>query len=202
MLGLLELSAPPASLLLKYIISGIFILLGGTWIVCPTPRPELLILFLGFWFCWGYFNCLPHLPGLFLKPSGIWNFEPMTLWLWVESTNQYTTVLPPYHRHPVQTGPRLAGKVPPSGTFPGNHIVWTLAGTCPRVPTKHVGFRGRKSTLGLVIDIAQLFSSNVRMREMCWHGDLTQSRCAQQKPLNRDCPRQAGAFDDRVDGRS
>ena len=91
---------------------------------------------------------------------------------------------------PVQTGPRLAG------------IVWTLAGTCPRVPTKHVGFRGRKSTLGLVIDIAQLFSSNVRMREMCWHGDLTQSRCAQQKPLNRDCPRQAGAFDDRVDGRS
>ena len=103
---------------------------------------------------------------------------------------------------PVQTGPRLAGKVPPSGTFPGNHIVWTLAGTCPRVPTKHVGFRGRKSTLGLVIDIAQLFSSNVRMREMCWHGDLTQSRCAQQKPLNRDCPRQAGAFDDRVDGRS
>ena len=103
---------------------------------------------------------------------------------------------------PVQTGPRLAGKVPPSGTFPGNHIVWTLAGTCPCVPTKHVAFRGRKSTLGLVIDIAQLFSSNVRMREMCWHGDLTQSRCAQQKPLNRDCPRQAGAFDDRVDGRS
>ena len=29
------------------------------------------------------------------------------------------------------------------------------------------------------------------------------SRCAQQKPLaNRDCPRQAGAFDDSLDGRS
>ena len=50
--------------------------------------------------------------------------------------------------HPVQTGSRLAGKVPLGGTFPGNHIVWTLAGTSPGVPTKHVGFRGRKSTLG------------------------------------------------------
>ena len=99
---------------------------------------------------------------------------------------------------PRSDGSPLSGESPASG----NHIVWTLAGTCPRVPTKHVGFRGRKSTLGLVIDIAQLFSSNVCMREMCWHGDLTQSRCAQQKPLNRDCPRQAGAFDDRVDGRS
>ena len=61
---------------------------------------------------------------------------------------------------------------------------------------------GTKIDLGLVIDIAQLLLSNVRMREMCWHGDLTQSRCAQQKPLNRDCPRQAGAFDDSLDGRS
>ena len=58
--------------------------------------------------------------------------------------------------------------------------------------------RGRKSDLGLVIDIAQLFSSNVRMRELWWHGDLTHSPFAQQKPLNRDCPRKAGAFDDSV----
>ena len=36
--------------------------------------------------------------------------------------------------------------------------------------------RGRKSDLGLVIDIAQLFSSNVRMRELWWLGDLTHSR--------------------------
>ena len=62
--------------------------------------------------------------------------------------------------------------------------------------------RGRKSDLGLVIDIAQLFSSNVRMRELWWLGDLTHSRFAQQKPLSRDCPRKAGAFDDCVDGRS
>ena len=41
--------------------------------------------------------------------------------------------------------------------------------------------RGWKSDLGLVIDIAQLFSSNVR---------------------SRDCPRKVGAFDDSVDGRS
>ena len=53
-----------------------------------------------------------------------------------------------------------------------------------------------------VCAISPYHRRNVRMREMCWHGDLTQSRCAQQKPLNRDCPRQAGAFDDRVDGRS
>ena len=62
--------------------------------------------------------------------------------------------------------------------------------------------RGRKSDLGLVINIAQLFSSNVRMRELWWHGDLTHSQFAQQKPLNRDCPRKAGACDDSVDGRS
>ena len=71
-----------------------------------------------------------------------------------------------------------------------------------RRPHRPCWVRGRNSDLGLVIDIAQLLLSNVRMREMCWHGDLTQSRCAQQKPLNRDCPRQAGAFDDSLDGRS
>ena len=62
--------------------------------------------------------------------------------------------------------------------------------------------RGRKSDLGLIIDIAQLFSSNVRIRELWWLGDLTHSRFAQQKPISRDCPRKAGAFDDSVDGRS
>ena len=36
--------------------------------------------------------------------------------------------------------------------------------------------RGRKSDLGLVIDIVQLFSSNVRMRQMWWHCDLTHSQ--------------------------
>ena len=41
--------------------------------------------------------------------------------------------------HPVQTGPRLAGKVPPSGTFPGNHIVWKLAGTYPTSPPDMLG---------------------------------------------------------------
>ena len=110
-----------------------------------------------------------------------------------------------FNNHPVQTGSRLAGKVPLGGTFPGNHhdhIVWTLAGTSPGVPHQTCWVPGTKIDLGLVIDIAQLLLSNVRMREMCWHGDLTQSRCAQQKPLNRDCPRQAGAFDDSLDSRS
>ena len=36
--------------------------------------------------------------------------------------------------------------------------------------------RGEESDLGLVIDIAQLFSSNVRMREIWWHCDLTHSQ--------------------------
>ena len=39
----------------------------------------------------------------------------------------------------VQTTSRLPGKVPLSGTFPGNPIVWTLARTSPGGPTKHVG---------------------------------------------------------------
>ena len=50
--------------------------------------------------------------------------------------------------HPVQTGSRLAGKVPLGGTFPGNHIVWTLAGTSPGDPTVHVGFGDEIATLG------------------------------------------------------
>ena len=37
------------------------------------------------------------------------------------------------------------------------------------------------------------------MRELWWHGDLTHNPFAQQKPLNRDCPRKAGAFDDSVE---
>ena len=72
-------------------------------------------------------------------------------------------------KHPVQTRSRLTGKVPLAGTFPGNHVVWMLAGTSPGVPAKLVGCRdgaGTKYDLELVIDIAQLFSSNVRMREM------------------------------------
>ena len=36
--------------------------------------------------------------------------------------------------------------------------------------------RRGESDLGLVIDIAQLFSSNVRMRQMWWHCDLTHSQ--------------------------
>ena len=52
----------------------------------------------------------------------------------------------------VQTGSRLAGKVPLGRTFPGNPIVWTLAGTSPGDPTDHVGF-GDEIDLGLVIDI-------------------------------------------------
>ena len=91
---------------------------------------------------------------------------------------------------PVQTGPRLAGKVP----FPGNHIVWTLAGTCPRVPTKHVGFRGRKLTIGArnwyraAVFIKCAHAWNVLAR---WP-NAKPVRTA--KPLNRDCPRQAGAI--------
>ena len=48
----------------------------------------------------------------------------------------------------VQTGSRLAGKVALGRTFPGNPIVWTLAGTSPGDPTDHVGFGDEIATLG------------------------------------------------------
>ena len=93
---------------------------------------------------------------------------------------------------------RLPGLSPASGTSPGkqdfprqSHSV-DARRDFSRWSHQTCWVRGRKSDLGLVIDIAQLFSSNVRMREMWWHGDLTHSPFAQQKPLNRDCPRKAG----------
>ena len=52
------------------------------------------------------------------------------------------------HKPRVQTGSHLPGKVPLSGTFPGNPIVWTLAGTSPGGPTKHVGSGEGRATLG------------------------------------------------------
>ena len=48
----------------------------------------------------------------------------------------------------VQIGSRLPGKVPLSGTFPGNPIVWMLAGTSPGDPTKLVGSGDERATLG------------------------------------------------------
>ena len=99
-------------------------------------------------------------------------------------------------------------QVPFAGTFPGkrdfprqSHSV-DARRDFSRWSHQTCWVRGRKSDLELVIDIAQLFSSNVRMRELWWHGELMHSRFAQQKPLNCDCPRKAGAFDDSVDGQS
>ena len=43
---------------------------------------------------------------------------------------------------------RLPGLPPASGTFPGNPIVWTLAGTSPGDPTKLVGSGDERATLG------------------------------------------------------
>ena len=102
----------------------------------------------------------------------------------------------------VQTGSRLAGKVPARRDFPRQSHRVDARRDFSRWSHQTCWVRGQKSDLGLVIDIAQLFSSNVHMRELWWLGDLTHSRFAQQKPLNRDCPRKAGAFDDSVDGRS
>ena len=99
-------------------------------------------------------------------------------------------------------GVPLSGESPARQDFPRQSHRGGRSPDFSRWPHRPCWVRGRNSDLGLVIDIAQLLLSNVRMREMCWHGDLTQSRCAQQKPLNRDCPRQAGAFDDSLDGRS
>ena len=94
----------------------------------------------------------------------------------------------------VQTGSRLPGKVPLSGTFPGNPTVWTLAGTSPGGPTKHVGSREGESDLGLVIDIAQLFFIK------CAHAPNVVALWSntQPKPLSRDCPRKVGAFENTV----
>ena len=39
-------------------------------------------------------------------------------------------------------------QVPFAGTFPGNLIVWTLAGTSPGDPTKLVGSGDERATLG------------------------------------------------------
>ena len=99
-------------------------------------------------------------------------------------------------------GVPLSGESPARQDFPRQSHCVDARRDFSRWPHRPCWVRGRNSDLGLVIDIAQLLLSNVRMREMCWHGDLMQSRCAQQKPLNRDCPRQAGAFDDCLDGRS
>ena len=97
-------------------------------------------------------------------------------------------------------GVPLSGESPARQDFPRQSHRVDARRDFSRWPHRPCWVRGRNSDLGLVIDIAQLLLSNVRMREMCWHGDLTQSRCAQQKPLNRDCPRQAGAFDDSLNG--
>ena len=94
----------------------------------------------------------------------------------------------------VQIGSRLPGEVPLSGTFPGNPIVWTLAGTSPGGPTKHVG------------------SGEERERPWArnWYRTAVFIKCAhapnvvaqwsntQPKPLNRDCPRKVGAFEKTV----
>ena len=56
---------------------------------------------------------------------------------------------------------------------------------------------GGENDLGLVIDIAQLFSSNVLMREMWWHCDLMHSRNHSAVIV----PGKLGAFENSVDGR-
>ena len=74
-------------------------------------------------------------------------------------------------------GVPLSGESPARQDFPRQSHRVDARRDFSRWPHRPCWVRGRNSDLGLVIDIAQLLLSNVRMREMCWHGDLTQSRC-------------------------
>ena len=69
----------------------------------------------------------------------------------------------------VQTRSRLPGKVPLSRTFPRQSHSVDARQDFSQWSDQTCWVRGGESDLGLVIGIAQLFSSNVRMREMWWH---------------------------------
>ena len=103
----------------------------------------------------------------------------------------------------VQTGSRLAGKVPLGRTFPGNPIMWTLAGTSRRWPHRPCWVRGRNSDLGLVIDIAPAVvikcahAWNVLAR---WPNAKLRAHSKNHSTVI--VPGRRGAFDDSLDGRS
>ena len=87
--------------------------------------------------------------------STVWGLQKQMLDLLVlalflfyvmRSFEKYVQVWCPKPR--VHIGSHLPGKVPLSGTFPGNPIVWTLAGTSPGDPTKLVGSGDERATLG------------------------------------------------------
>ena len=70
----------------------------------------------------------------------------------------------------------FAGESPVKWDFPRQSHIVDARRDFSRWSHQTCWVRERKSDLGLVIDISQLFSSNVRMREMWCHCDLTHSQ--------------------------
>ena len=86
----------------------------------------------------------------------------------------------------VQIGSRLPGKVPLSGTFPGNPIV---LGLLPVVPPNMLGPERRERPWA-----RNWYRTAVFLK--CAHAPnvVAQWSNTQPKPLSRDCPRKVGAF--------
>ena len=107
--------------------------------------------------------------------------------------NTYLTFLKLYQYSPHSDWVPFAGESPAKWDFPRQSHSVDARRDFSRWSHQTCSVRRGESDLGLVIDIAQLFSSNVRMCQMWWHCDLTQP-----KPLSRDCPRKVGAFENTV----
>ena len=115
-----------------------------------------------------------------------WRVYILTLWWcsccsWTPPEGKYinpplTTTRSSSRQSPRSDGVPLSGESPTRRDFPRQSHRVDARRDFSRRPHQTCWVPGTKIDLGLVIDIAQLLLSNVRMREMCWHGDLTQSR--------------------------